>query len=212
MLMPRSIGRPRFSKRLALLVTLFTVLSAPLAPAAEIEGVTFAESYQAGSITMPLYGVGLAKFLRTIKVYVGALYLNHGTKPEMVLEDVPKRLELSYFRSVEAKDITRASEKNLADNVSQAVIAALRSRIDRLHRWYEDVKPGDRYALTYLPGIGTELALNGKRKGVVEGADFAAAYFAIWLGPDPINQVLKDGLLTHREAGGTHESMRGTAP
>jgi hypothetical protein len=198
MLMPRSIDFPRPSKRFALFAVLFAMLSAPLASAAEIEGVTFADSYQAGSITMPLYGIGLAKFLRTIKVYVGALYVNQGTKPEMVLGDVPKRLELAYFRSVEAKDITRASEKNLADNVPQTVIAALRPRLDRLHRLYEDVKPGDRYALTYLPGIGTELALNGKRKGVVEGADFAAAYFAIWLGPDPINQPLKEGLLAHR--------------
>ncbi|MBK9111219.1 MAG: chalcone isomerase family protein [Nitrospira sp.] len=56
------------------------------------------------------------------------------------------------------------------------------------------MKPGDRYGLTYLPGVGTELALNGERKGIVEGADFAAAYFAIWLGPDPINEALKEGL------------------
>lgn len=188
---------PRLSPLTGLLLASLVVWVLP-ATAAEIEGVTFAESYQAGSITMPLYGIGLAKFLRTIKVYVGALYVNRWTNPEMVLEDVPKRLELSYFRSVEAKDITRASEKNLTDNVPQTVIATLRPRIDRLHRLYEDVKPGDRYALTYVPGIGTELAFNGIRKGLIEGADFAAAYFAIWLGPDPINQPLKEGLLSRR--------------
>jgi hypothetical protein len=166
--------------------------------AAEIEGVTFSDSYQTGSYRLALNGVGLARFLRTIKVYVGALYLSAGTTVDRVLDDVPKRLELSYFRSVEAADIVRASEKNLADNVPQATIARLRSRIDLMHRLYENVKPGDRYALTYLPGVGTELALNGQQKGIVEGADFAAAYFAIWLGPDPINQPLKDGLLSRR--------------
>ena len=49
------------------------------------------------------------------------------------------------------------------------------ANIDTLNALYEDVKPGDRYALTYLPRLGTELALNGRRLGVVGGADFAAA-------------------------------------
>jgi len=38
--------------------------------------------------------------------------------------------------------------------------------------------------------------LNGRRKGVVEGTDFAAAVFAIWLGPKPIDVSLKSQLLT----------------
>jgi hypothetical protein len=60
---------------------------------------------------------------------------------------------------------------------------------------YRDVKPGDRYALTYVPGVGTELALNGTRLGTVAGADFAAAVFAIWLGPKAIDDSLKTQLL-----------------
>jgi len=168
------------------------------APAAEIEGVAFSDVYQAGPVTMSLQGVGTAKFFRAITVYVAALYLGPGARPEQVLQDIPKRLELSYFRSIEAGDIARAAEKNLSDNVTQATIRTLRPRIDQMHRLYENVKPGDRYGLTYVPGVGTELALNGQRKGIVEGADFAAAYFSIWLGPDPINQPLKDGLLNSR--------------
>lgn len=188
---------PRSSPLTGLLLASLVAWVLP-ATAAEIEGVTFAESYQAGSVTMPLYGVGLAKFLRTIKVYVGALYLGPGVTPGKVLEDVPKRLELSYFRGLKAGDFGQAANKVLSDNVSPMTIAALKPRIEHMRRLYEDVKPGDRYALTYLPGIGTELALNGQRKGIVEGADFAAAYFAIWLGPDPINQSLKEGLLARR--------------
>lgn len=167
--------------------------------AAEIEGVTFADTFQAGPLAMPLQGVGLAKFLRTIKVYVGALYLAPGTELERVLEDVPKRLELSYFRAIQADDFGKAAMKVLADNVSPSTITLLKPRIEQLHRLYQDVKPGDRYGLTYLPGIGTELTLNGERRGLVKGADFAAAYFAIWLGPAPINEALKEGLMHRRE-------------
>lgn len=163
--------------------------------AALVEGVSFSDSISVGSVTLPLRGVGLAKFLRTISVYVAALYLPSGTEPDRVLEDVPKRLELSYFRSIRAGDFGRAAEKVLADNVSPERLGIMAPRIAQLHRLYEDVKPGDRYGLTYTPGVGTELSLNGVVKGTVEGADFAAAYFAIWLGPNPINEALKLRLL-----------------
>jgi hypothetical protein len=71
----------------------------------------------------------------------------------------------------------------------------LRSRIDYHNSLYEDVQPGDRYSLTYIPGKGTELALNGEPKGTIEGADFAAAVFSIWLGPEPINESFKRHIL-----------------
>jgi len=84
----------------------------------------------------------------------------------------------------------------LIDNVPAETLQALRSRIERLHALYENVKPGDRYSLTYIPGRGTELALNGDSKGTIEGADFATAYFAIWLGPKPLHAALKSQLLS----------------
>jgi hypothetical protein len=72
---------------------------------------------------------------------------------------------------------------------------SLRDRLDRIDRAYQDVRPGDRYALTYVPGRGTELSYNGKPLTVIEGADFAAAYFSIWLGEKPIDDGLKNELL-----------------
>ncbi len=193
---------PRSYRSVSLLVMLMAVSFlhgfGPRAWAMEIEGVTFSDTYRTGSLTMSIHGVGLAKFLRTIKVYAGALYLEPGVRPDMVLGDVPKRLELSYFRALKGGDFGEAANKVLSDNVSQDTIERLTPQIERLHRLYQDVKPGDRYGLTYVPGIGTELALNGERKGIIEGADFAAAYFAIWLGPDPISAALKEGLLNRR--------------
>ena len=73
--------------------------------------------------------------------------------------------------------------------------AALADRIETLHRAYRDVDKGDRYSLTYVPEQGTELALNGQVLTRVAGADFACAYFGIWLGGDPIDDGLRDRLL-----------------
>jgi hypothetical protein len=74
-------------------------------------------------------------------------------------------------------------------------MAARRPEIDRFNEFYEDVEPGDRYELTYLPGVGTELALNGQSRGRVEGAEFASALFSIWLGRQPFDASLKRKLL-----------------
>jgi hypothetical protein len=164
--------------------------------AATIEGVTFADRYQAGTTTLTLNNVGLLRYRVVFKGYVAALYLGEGVRPEDVLTDVPKRLELEYFWSIAGTDFGKAAEKILADNFPASQINTFRSRLDRLNTLYENVKPGDRYSLTYLPGVGTELALNGEAKGVIEGSDFAAAYFAIWLGAKPLDSSLKTQLLT----------------
>ena len=106
-----------------------------------------------------------------------------------------KRLELSYFWRIDGKDIGKAGDRILAQNVAPETLVQLRPRLDRINALYDSVEPGDRYALTYVPGLGTELALNGQSKGVIPGADFAAAYFRIWLGERPIDTALRDRLL-----------------
>ena len=68
-------------------------------------------------------------------------------------------------------------------------------RIDALHRAYRDVRPDDRYSLTYLPDVGTELRLNNELLASIPGNDFAEAYFGIWLGNQPLDEGLRDELL-----------------
>lgn len=186
--MKRSIAAPVV---LALLVT----LGATHADAKEIEGVRFAEEVRAGTATLRLNDVGLMRYRYVIKAYVAGLYLGDGGRPDAVLADTAKRLEIHYFYVIAADGFAKATEQGIAANVGAATVAKLRSQIDRLNALYKDVKPGDRYALTYLPGVGTELALNGTSLGTIEGADFAAAVFAIWLGPNAIDQSLRTQLL-----------------
>jgi len=166
--------------------------------ATELEGVHFSDKYQSGNVAMRLSCVGLLRYKLVFKAYVAALYLGDGAAADDVLADVPKRLELSYFWSISGADFGKAGDHILAQNVDAPTFAALRPRLDRINALYRDVKPGDRYALTYIPGVGTELALNGTRIGVIEGADFGAAYFRIWLGDHPIDARLRDQLLCAR--------------
>ena len=166
--------------------------------AAEIENVKFPEAYRFDDVTLKLNNVGLMRYRYVFKAMVAGLYVTQGTPTEDVLTDIPKRLEAEYFWAVKAKDLVDASEKLLVDNVDARTRRELRTKFDQIHALYEDVQPGDRYALTYLPGRGTYLSLNGKTKGLVAGAKFGAAYFSIWLGKKPMDASLKQQLLSGR--------------
>jgi len=173
---------------------LLTALALP-AHALTIEGVDFANTYERDGISLRARCVGLLRYMVVIKGYVAALYLGADSNPDNVLSDVPKRLELNYFYAIKGSDFGKAADTLLAQNLDPERLAVLRPRIAQMHALYEDVKPGDRYALTYIPNQGTELTLNGQRKGLIEGADFASAYFSIWLGERPLDVSLRDQLL-----------------
>ena len=181
----------------AIILTSLNIQS-PCAYALTVENVTFADSVTIGGTPVPLHNAALLRYLKFIKAYVAALYLPEGVKSEDVLSDFPKRLEINYLVSIKGPDFGKGAEPTLKLNQTPAELAKLRSRIDWINAIYQDVKPGDRYALAYLPGRGTELALNGTPLTVIEGADFAAAYFGIWLGRDSIDDKLKRDLLKGR--------------
>ena len=137
----------------------------------------------------------MLKWALLFDVYAGALYLPTEDLDRNWTEDIPKRLELAYFRNFTADDFSRSSDKLLRDNLSAEVYRAIKGRLLVFYRLFRNIKPGDRYSLTYQPGIGTELRLNDELLGTVSGLDFAVAYFGIWIGPEPINKEFRDHLL-----------------
>ena len=162
---------------------------------AEIEGIRFENSYETEEIRLKIQGEGLLRYLGVIKVYVGALYIEEGSSIEDVLSDKPKRLEVEYFHALKGEDFGVTTNKVIEKNTDALTLQRIRPQIDYHNSLYEDVQPGDRYSLTYIPGRGTELALNGKTKGIIKGADFASALFSMWLGEFPMNKPFKDQLL-----------------
>jgi hypothetical protein len=162
--------------------------------AARIEGTVFDNSYLIENTKLRLTGTGLLRYWG-FKAYTGAFYLEEGASIDDIFSDTAKRIELEYFRSIKGEDFGPATNKSLVKNVDSDTLRALSDRIEYHNSLYEDVQPGDRYSLTYIPGKGTELALNGQPKGIIEGADFAAAIFSIWLGPQPISESFKQQIL-----------------
>jgi hypothetical protein len=157
--------------------------------------VCFPEKVTFGDWTVHLRGAGKASWM-TFDVYTAALWAEEDAKtPDDILKaDEPKRLVLHYHRSVKREDIISSTMKML-EKRKDLDLAALRPRLDKLHEALVSVDRGDEYAITWMPGRGLEVALNGRVLVTVEGDDFGAPYLGIWLGDPPISESLRRKLL-----------------
>ena len=178
-----------------LAIILMMVIAIAPANAARIEGVFFTDQYEAGGKMLTLRGVALLRYMVFIKAYAGAFYLDRKYPNRDAFKDVTKRLVLQYFHAIPAADFARSTMVMIEKNVSPEAFKSLRPRILQMNALYRDVQPGDRYAATYTPGIGTTLSLNGKALGTVPGLVFANAFFSIWIGKHPIDKGFRDHLL-----------------
>jgi hypothetical protein len=163
--------------------------------AREVGGVAFAPVVRAETRELALCGAGLLRW-RLLKGYAMALYLpacEDGVDP---LDDVAKHLELSTFWPIGAERFARTAGRILERSFAPSELDALRGRLAEIDASWRDVRPGDRYALTYVPGRGTTLKLNGDELVTIPGADFARAYFGIWLGERSMDEDLRDALLS----------------
>jgi hypothetical protein len=103
-------------------------------------------------------------------------------------------MQLSVLRSLSTKQVTEAIEEGFEKN-SKAQMGALKARLENFKTMIPDVEKGDQILLTYVPGEGTTVEVKGAKKGTIEGKDFADALFAVWLGPNPVQEDLKKALL-----------------
>lgn len=161
---------------------------------ADIVGRHFSDRLTENEIELRLTGAGLFRYYG-IKAYIGALYLEAGIPIDTALSDHAKRIEIEYMRSFTGENFGQATIKGIVQNVDKKTYQHLYPKILYHNSLYEDVRPGDRYSLTYIPGVGTHLAKNGEPKGIIEGSEFAFALFSIWIGPHPINASFKKKLL-----------------
>ena len=173
---------------------LAAILGLGLASYASAQTV-FPATYASNGVNLELKGTARMKIGGLISLYDAALYLPADVPAEKALEDVPKRLELHYLKTMSKAVLIDAGAKGLASNVPPARLQALQPKVDQINQWYQTVKPHDVYALTYRPKHGTDLSFNGASQGVVEGADFAAAYYSIWLGTNAPRPEVRDALM-----------------
>lgn len=184
----------RSSPAVFALLALLALLAFPLsASAAEIGGVNMPDSTSVAGKALPLRGVGLRKAL-VLKVYAAALYTSNTGGADAVIKDAGlKSMKMHMMIGLDGSKIADSIEKGFEKN-SASQMGALRERLDTLKTMFPRANKGDVVELAW-DGSKTDITLNGTSIGTIAGADFAGALFAVWLGPDPVTEDLKSGLL-----------------
>lgn len=181
-----------------IILALALMLSPAMALAKEVAGVTLPETITLGARPpLVLNGAGIrSKFF--IKVYVGALYLPAPVRDvDAVLRHTgPVAMHMHFLHSEVTKEkLVSAWNEGFEANLDASERARLDGRIGRFNELFRTVHKGDVIRLDYLPGAGTTVTINNEARGVIDGEDFMQAWLRIWLGKQPADADLKQGLL-----------------
>lgn len=170
--------------RIATTAVLSLFLTLPVG-AATLAGVTLPDKADAGGQALVLNGLGLRSKL-FIKVYVGGLYLPQKEKSAaaVLAGDTPRRMVMHFLYSVSKDQMCDAWKEGLEQNTPKAS-ADVKKEFQTLCSWMEPIPKGHELVLTYVPGTGTTVEVNGKVKGTLPGKPTADAIVNTWIGPDP---------------------------
>jgi Chalcone isomerase-like len=178
------------------------LLSAPRAghAAIQIEGHTYADTTTIAGQNLKLNGVGIRAVL-WLKGYVAGLYVAQPSADANALLKASgaKRMSLTMLREADTEVFVKAVRGGIEKNLTADDIAKLEARLvsfDATIRGIGKVKPGDVVDLDFIPGKGLMMAYNGSTRGqAIEGKDFYEAILGIFIGDNPVDKSLKQGLL-----------------
>lgn len=186
------------SRFISLSLVAALALPAAMATAKSREGVTLADAVDLGGKHLVLNGLGVREAtVLHVKVYVAGLYVEEktGDVGAILAGDKVKQLVMTFKRDVEKDDLVDAYEEGFEKVLGEAGAKAMAPRIAQLNSALRDLKEGQKIVISYVPGKGTTVEVGGKAGATIAGADFAQALFGIYIGKEPPNQSLKDGLL-----------------
>lgn len=163
----------------------------------EISGVTPAKTIEVSSQKLDFNGAGLREKL-FLDLYVGALYVVTKSSDASAVTNADESMAITLdivsglITSEKMIDaVNEGFEKSTNNNT-----APLKDKIESFKNAFKDeIVKGDHFVIAYIKGSGTEIHKNGKKLKSIEGFDFKKALFGIWLGEDPADDDLKEGML-----------------
>jgi hypothetical protein len=180
----------------------FCLAGIPGAIAAEVSGVTMADTATVASKPVVLNGIGMRckhLVIACIDVYVGGLYLEKkSSDANQILNSTEnKRVRMQFVRDVGADKIREAFvegfEKSCTKNCEEH-----RKSLDQFLGRIPDIKDKGTMDFDFTKD-SIEFTINDKKIGVVKGAEFARLMLMTWLGDHPPTDELKSAMLGKKD-------------
>lgn len=186
---------------IAAFAALLLLVSAP-ALARDLDGVNIPDSLTLAGEKAPvvLNGAGYRKKF-FIKVYIGALYLAQpASQAKAVLgAGTPRVMRMHFLRDIGQDQFATAWIDGIVPNHTPDEMKRLRARIDQLGALVGSVRVNDVLRIEMRPQGETELWLNDKLRGSIQGVDFQNAVLTAWIGEKPADANLKRAVLGSKE-------------
>jgi hypothetical protein len=161
----------------------------------ELAGVTMPRTLSVAGKTLTLNGVGLRK-KSLVKVYVSGLYLSSPCRDASAIlaADSPRAVRMHFLREVTKNQLVDSLVEGFQNNASEMAIVQ-RPNIDRLMGMLPEVREGTTITFFYVPGTGLSISKGDQVVGTIESKELADVVFALWLGPKPPSDDIKQGML-----------------
>jgi Chalcone isomerase-like len=163
--------------------------------AAEIGGVKLPDQVTLEGKTLKFNGAGLrqASILK-VNVYAAGLYLESPSKDAQAIADSDqlKTIELVFMRDVSANQVAGALQEAFDKNCEKDC-SKLKAELVRLKAVLKEIKKGETMAYHFFPDR-VEVVVGGK-KNAIAGKAFPHQLIRCWIGKNPPNPGLKEGLL-----------------
>ncbi len=172
-----------------------SMLQAPWAACGILDNITMPETATVGEKALVLNGMGTRKatFLK-IKVYVMGLYLEEKSHdgPAIAASEQAKRIVMHFVRAVAESDLQDAWQEGFEKNTTN--LDAISKQVHQFHEMQASMDVGEQMVLDFLDDTVT-VTIKGEVKGTITGREFLEKLLLIWLGSEPPNQDLKEGVL-----------------
>jgi hypothetical protein len=164
--------------------------------AAEISGVKLPDQVTVAGKSLKLNGTGLRQAtILKVNVYAAGLYLEKpsGDGEAIANSDQAKSIQMAFMRDVSAKQMAEAFGEGFEKNCV-AGCAELKPHLAKLQGLLKDMKKGETMSVHFLAD-GVEVMIRGQKMGSVGDKAFSHQLIRCWIGKNPPNSGLKEGLL-----------------
>ena len=179
------------------IIFLFIALYASISNAREVAGIEIPESIKPADTMLVLNGSGIrTKFF--FNIYVGSLYLpNKNSNPNGIInQGGPFRVSMHIlYDEISAEKFNAGWSAGFDENLTPDEKTELKSSIDSFYSMFKTAHEGDVIDIDVSNSGVTRISFNGDIQGSINNRQFPEALLKIWLGDNPADEELKDGML-----------------